>query len=133
MLDFTVKCGSVPRPRRRGLFGVRARARPVPVVPLAAAAFLVEIQTQLLELEIVLDQLLLLVVQLAQFILIRRDLLAHYAHRVPAEPLPLSRQLATLLPVVVQEAAEIAQFLVIVVQSLVGLLQRSQLIQLESR
>lgn len=123
----------MPRSRQRGLLGVRARARPVAVVSLTAAALLVEIQAQLLELQIVLDQLLLLVVQLAQLVLIGRDLLSHNAHRVPAESLPLARQLATLLSVVVQETAEIAQFLIIVVQSLVGLLQRSQLIQLESR
>lgn len=138
--------------RRHRLVRIRTRTRPIAVVAQrrphrhrSAArtarrrrhrqcgrhirALLVHVQAQLLQLQIVADQLLLFVVQLAQFALVRGHLLAHHARRVPAEALPFARQLAALLAIVVQEAAQIAQLLVVVAQPLVGLLQAAQLRQ----
>lgn len=116
---------------RRGLVRVRARGRPVAVVSLTATSLLVQIEAELLELEVVLYEFLLLVVQLSELVLVGRDLLSHHAGRVATETLPLPGELATLLTVVVQKAAEVAQLLVVVAETLVSLLQCSYLVYLE--
>ena len=120
------------QPRRRGrrLVRVRRRRRAIPVVSLSASSLFVQVKAELLQLEVILDKLLLLVVELSEFVLVSGDLLAHDARRVAAEPLPLARELAALLTIVVQETAEVAELLVVVAQTLVGFLQDAQLVYL---
>ena len=69
-----------------------------------------------LQFKVVSNQIFLLSSQIFQFSLIVGDLLPHHTGRVPTEPLPLSRQFPTLLSVIVQEAAEIPQLLVVLGQ-----------------
>ena len=52
-------------------------------------------------------------VQVGQLVLVGGDLLLHDLARVPPELLPLPRQPLPLLPVVVQEAAQVPQLLVV--------------------
>ena len=70
-----------------------------------------------LQFKVVSNQIFLLSSQIFQFSLIVGDLLPHHTGRVPTEPLPLPRQFPTLLSVIVQEAAEIPQLLVVLGQS----------------
>ena len=69
-----------------------------------------------LQFKVVSNQLFLLSSQIFEFSLIVGDLLPHHTGRVAAEPLPLPRQFPSLLSVVVQEAAEIPQLLVVLGQ-----------------
>ena len=69
-----------------------------------------------LQFKVVSNQLFLLSSQIFEFSLIVGDLLPHHTGRIPAEPLPLPRQLPTFLSVIVQEAAEIPQLLVVLGQ-----------------
>ena len=66
-----------------------------------------------LELQVVADELLLLPVQLLELALIVGHLLPHHARRVASEPLPLACQLPPLLPIIVEETAQIAQLLIL--------------------
>ena len=75
-----------------------------------------------LQLQIIFYELLLLAVQLSQLALVGGHLLAHHAGRVATEALPLARQLAALLAVVVQEAAEVPQLLALVLKAAVHFL-----------
>lgn len=120
----------MPWSRRGSFLGVGARARTVAVVPLTSSPLFVQVQAQLLQLKIVLNQLLLLIVQLSQLVLVRRNLLSHDARGVAPKPLPLAGQLAALLPIVVQEAAEVAELLIVVAQPLIRFFQGSQFAQL---
>lgn len=74
----------------RTFIGIGARTRAITVVSLSSSSLLVEIETELFKLEIVLDELLLLIVQLPKLVLVCRDLLAHNARCVSAESLPFS-------------------------------------------
>lgn len=89
-------------------------------------SLLVEVQAKLFKLKIVADQLLLLLVQLPQLVLIGLHLRAHNARRVLAEAIPFARELSSLLPVVVEETAEIAKFLIVVDQTSISFFQGTQ-------
>ena len=80
-----------------------------------------------LQFKVVSNQLLLLSSQIFQFCLIVGDLLPHHTGRVPTEPLPLPRQFPTLLSVIIQEAAEIPQLLVVLGQPGVEIFEASDL------
>ena len=80
-----------------------------------------------LQFKVVSNQLFLLSSQIFEFSLIVGDLLPHHTGRVPTEPLPLPRQFPTLLSVIVQEAAEIPQLLVVLGQPGVEIFEASDL------
>ena len=69
-----------------------------------------------LQFKVVSNQLFLLSSQIFEFSLIVGALLPHHTGRVPTEPLPLPRKFSTLLSVIIQEAAEIPQLLVVLGQ-----------------
>ena len=80
-----------------------------------------------LQFKVVSNQLFLLSSQIFEFSLIVGDLLPHHTGRIPAEPLPLPRQLPTFLSVIVKEAAEVPQLLVVLRQSGVEILEAPDL------
>ena len=80
-----------------------------------------------LQFKVVSNQLVLLSRQVFEFSLIVGDLLPHHTGRVPTKSLPLSRQLPTFLSVIVKEAAEVPQLLVVLRQSGVEILEAPDL------
>ena len=80
-----------------------------------------------LQFKVVSNQLVLLSRQVFEFSLIVGDFLPHHAGRVPTESLPLPRQLPTFLSVIVKEAAEVPQLLVVLRQSGVEILEAPDL------
>lgn len=91
--------------------------------------FFVQHDYNLLQLRILPQHGLLVGLQLLQLHHVGAHLLPHGSGSVAAEALPLSGQLFALLSVIVQEAAELPELMVVVLQLLVDLLQVSDLVQ----
>lgn len=92
--------------------------------PAACSSTLLLIQqhTQLLQLQVLLNHFFLPHFQLFQLLQVQGHLLVHDAGAVPAQALPLAGHPLALLPVVIQEAAQVPQLLVIFLQLLVDVL-----------
>ena len=90
---------------------------------------LVQHEDDLLQLGVLPQHGVLVGLQLLQLHHVGAHLLPHGGGGVAAEALPLPGQLLALLPVVVQEAAELPQLVVVVLQLLVDLLQAPDLVQ----
>jgi len=89
----------------------------------------VQHEDDLLQLAVLPRHAVLVDLQLLQLHRVGAHLLPHGGGRVAAEALPLAGQLLALLPVVVQEAAELPQLVVVVLELLVDLLQAPDLVQ----
>lgn len=64
-----------------------------------------------LEFQVVFDEVMLLRLKTTQLVLVGGDFLPHHRCCIPAKPLPLTSQLTTLLPVIIQEATQVTQLL----------------------
>lgn len=74
------------------------------------------------ELQVLTNHLLLFALQFCQLLKIQRHLLTHNAGAEATQTLPLARHSLALLPVIVQEAAQVSQFPIVILQLLVYLL-----------
>lgn len=83
---------------------------------------LIQEQAELLELQVLADHFLLPQLQLLELLQVEGDLLAHDAGTVAAQTLPLPGHALALLAVVVQEAAQVPQLPIILLELLVNVL-----------
>lgn len=83
---------------------------------------LLQHEAHLLELHVLPDDLHLPLLQFLQLLQVDGHLLSHQACTVAAQALPLPRHPLPLLPVVIQEAAQVPQLLVVLLQFLVHVL-----------
>lgn len=86
-------------------------------------ALLLEDQAQLLEVQVLLDQAVLHALQVRELLQVAAQVLPHHLGGVVAEQLPLPRQLLHFEPVVVEEAAEVSQLRVLLLEPLIDHLE----------
>ena len=106
---------SCPEPKASSADGPLLSFRPARDIQLSNALSDTEVSfvKDYLQLEVVSDKVLLFASQVLQLALVIGDLLPHHTRRVTTKSLPFPRQLPSLLTVVVKEATEVAQFLVV--------------------
>lgn len=107
------------------VYGAPAAGASVPAhasSPSSHGPLLLQHETHLLELQVLPDDLHLPLLQLLQLLQIDGHLLPHQASAVAAQTLPLPRHPLPLLSVVIQEAAQVPQLLVVLLEFLVHIL-----------
>lgn len=113
-------------------YGVAAPSQPYTPSPSTSSTptsstyhpfLLVQQQAELLQLQVLPDYLLLSELQLLEFLEVEGHLFAHDAGTVPSQALPLPGYTLAFLAVVVQEAAQVPQLTVVLLQLLINILR----------
>lgn len=115
------------------VYGVAAPSHPCTPSPYTSSStttsstyhpfLLVQQQAELLQLQVLPDHLLLSKLQLLEFLEVEGHLFAHDAGAVTSQALPLPGYTLAFLAVVVQEAAQVPQLTVVLLQLLVNILR----------
>lgn len=117
------------------VYGVAASSRPYTHSPSTSSAatssthhplLLVQQQAELLQLQVLPDYLLLSKLQLLEFLEVEGHLFAHDAGTVTSQALPLPGYTLAFLAVVVQEAAQVPQLTVVLLQLLINVLRERE-------